>query len=260
MTSLRILPIPAFNDNYIWLLYDSQPGPCIIVDPGDAGPVFETLKRLKLYPAAILITHHHPDHTGGVSAITDQWPVPVYGPQHEAQSLISHPLTEADSVIVPELDAEFTILDIPGHTLGHIAFLLKTPLSIFCGDALFLSGCGRLFEGTPEQMLTSLNKIKALPDKTAICCGHEYTLSNLAFARTVEPDNQALKAYEQRVRTLRESQQPSVPGKLYDEKRFNPFLRTDEASIKLSVQNKTKEDCLNSLTTFTLLRKWKDRF
>ncbi|MEO7160988.1 MAG: hydroxyacylglutathione hydrolase, partial [Polaromonas sp.] len=193
---MYLIPIPAFADNYLWLLHDGKRA--LVVDPGDAAPVLRALKQSALQLESILVTHHHADHTGGVDALREATGATVYGPATERIPLPSKPLREGDTVHA--LGLEFQVLDVPGHTAGHIAFYTPDmdgkPL-LFCGDTLFSGGCGRLFEGTPAQMLASLDKLAALPGATRVCCTHEYTLANLRFALAVEPDNAELAAYQQ---------------------------------------------------------------
>jgi hydroxyacylglutathione hydrolase len=184
-----IIPIPAFVDNYIWLVREGSAG--AVVDPGDAAPVIAYLQREGITLTAIIATHHHGDHVGGIRDLTARWPVPVYGPASEAIPGRTQALIEGDAIVVPGIGLPLSTLDIPGHTAGHIALVGQD--LVFCGDTLFAAGCGRLFEGTPAQMVASLGKLAALPDMTRIYCGHEYSLSNLRFALAVEPDSAALR-------------------------------------------------------------------
>lgn len=223
----QLLPIPAFSDNYIWLL--AQEGKAWVVDPGDAEPVLDTLAKEKLKLAGILITHHHDDHTGGIAELLQHFDIPVYGPHDSpACKVISQPLHDGDSIHLGSMN--FSVMAVPGHTLDHIAFYSAAEKILFCGDTLFSGGCGRVFEGTYEQMYNSLLKLLALPDDTRICCAHEYTLSNLRFALTVEPDNQDLVEYQQRCERLRQKDQPTLPSTIQQEKRINPFLRCTDIS------------------------------
>ena len=185
---MTLFPVRAFRDNYIWVLSDAT-GHCLVVDPGDPAPVRDHLNAEKLKPSAILVTHHHPDHTGGVSTLANAFDIPVFGPARETIPAMTHPLDDGDRITVPLMNLSFTVFAVPGHTLGHIAFYTDAmdPPILFCGDTLFSAGCGRLFEGTPAQMDTSLQRLAALPDATRVCCTHEYTEANLAFARAVLP-------------------------------------------------------------------------
>lgn len=255
---MKIIALPAFADNYIWLLHDG--GRALVVDPGDAQPVLQALQRDGLHLAAILVTHHHPDHTGGVQALREATGAAVYGPARERIPAPYTPLKDGDIVTV--LDIAWKVIDVPGHTAGHIAFFAQdiegAPL-LFCGDTLFSGGCGRLFEGTPAQMLASLDTLAALPGTTRVCCTHEYTLSNLRFARAVEPANQALIHYETECRALRERQMPTLPSTLSVERQINPFLRTRERTVKQAVQDwQTSAD--DEIAVFAALRQWKNEF
>jgi len=255
---MKIIALPAFADNYIWLLHDG--GRALVVDPGDAQPVLQALQRDGLHLAAILVTHHHPDHTGGVQTLREATGAAVYGPARERIPAPYTPLKDGDIVTV--LDIAWKVIDVPGHTAGHIAFFAQdiegAPL-LFCGDTLFSGGCGRLFEGTPAQMLASLDTLAALPGTTRVCCTHEYTLSNLRFARAVEPANQALIHYETECRALRERQMPTLPSTLSVERQINPFLRTRERTVKQAVQDwqSTADD---EIAVFAALRQWKNEF
>ncbi|HJV10362.1 MAG TPA: hydroxyacylglutathione hydrolase, partial [Burkholderiales bacterium] len=228
---LEVVPVNAFKDNYVWTLRNRTHA--VVVDPGEARPVLEYLGREKLALAAILATHHHPDHVGGIAHLLERSRVPVYGPKHEPIATLSHPVSEGDRVTIPELGVSFSVLDIPGHTRAHIAYYGAG--SLFCGDTLFACGCGRVFEGTPEQMYASLEKLRALPDETKVYCGHEYTLANIGFAKGVEPQNSALAARERRDRELRAAGKPTVPSTMREEKATNPFLRCTEPAVVDSV-------------------------
>lgn len=254
-----ISAIPAFLDNYLWLL--SANGHAVVVDPGDAVPVLNYLAENQLKLDAILVTHHHADHIGGIRALLRQNTVPVYGPRAEANKIpgLTHLLDDGDFVTV--LGQSFKVISLPGHTLGHIAYYRNEPSPLlFCGDTLFSAGCGRLFEGTPQQMHDSLARIAALPDATLVYCTHEYTLSNLAFARTVEPNNPDIATHIEAVKALREQRQPSLPSHLALEHRINPFLRTAMAEVRAAVQQHTGSLPLDTVQTFSALRHWKDAF
>lgn len=253
---LNIHAIPAFTDNYIWLLQQDQRA--VVVDPGDARPVIAQLSALKLQLQAVLITHWHPDHAGGAAQLHARYQVPVYGPRAEAAKITSltHLLGNGDTV--PVLDQEFKTISIAGHTLGHIALYTKEVL--LCGDTLFSAGCGRLFEGTPAQMYDSLSRLAALPGATQVFCGHEYTLANLAFAQAVEPLNPAITQRIAEVRALRASGQPSLPSTIARECSFNPFLRCTQTAVIEAAQKRSKLSLLKPVQVFSVLREWKDKF
>lgn len=251
---LEIKSIPAFNDNYIWLIHNSELG-CAVVDPGDATPVLHYLKQHGFTLEAILITHHHNDHIGGVPDLVRAYPnANVVGPQHEPIPTLTHPVDEGDQI---ELFGErFHVITLPGHTLGHIGYVGDGKL--FCGDVLFSAGCGRIFEGTPQQMFDSLSKLQALPDETKIYCAHEYTASNLAFALAVEPDNLELQQYRDEVNRLRAQNAPTLPTTLKREKMVNPFLRYQQPSVINSVASRAQNS--DPVSIFTALREWKNEF
>ncbi|EKO3366829.1 hydroxyacylglutathione hydrolase [Vibrio fluvialis] len=251
---LHIKSIPAFNDNYIWLIQNSDRR-CAVVDPGDATPVLDYLSQHELTLEAILITHHHNDHIGGVPELVRQYPnVDVVGPAQEPIPTLTHPVDAGDQIEL--FDERFMVLGLPGHTLGHIGYVGDGKL--FCGDVLFSAGCGRVFEGTMEQMFTSLSKLVALPEETEVYCAHEYTASNVAFAMAVEPDNEQLQIYRDEVIRLRGQGHSTLPSTLRREKWVNPFLRTQEPSIMKSVANRTEQT--DALSIFTALREWKNEF
>lgn len=251
---LHIKSIPAFNDNYIWLIQNSDRR-CAVVDPGDSKPVLAYIKEHDLTLDAIIITHHHNDHIGGVPELVRQYPtIDVVGPKHEPIPTLTHPMEDGDQL---ELFGEvFLVLGLPGHTKGHIGYVGDGKL--FCGDVLFSAGCGRIFEGTPQQMFDSLNKILSLPQETEIYCAHEYTASNLAFALAVEPDNDLLHQYREQVNRLRAQNLSTIPTTLRQEKWINPFLRYTQPSIMKSVSSRTKQT--DPLSIFTALREWKNEF
>lgn len=253
---LDVHAIPAFTDNYLWLL--SRDSEAVIVDPGDAAPVLETLAQRQLTLTAILITHWHPDHIAGIGKLLERWPVPVYGPRAEQAKIpqLTRLLDDGDRVDV--LGQSFEVMAVPGHTLGHIAYHAGGQL--FCGDTLFSAGCGRLFEGTPAQMHASLQRLAALPASTQVYCTHEYTLSNLAFALAVEPGNPALAARLQQVRALRAQHLPSLPTTLEIEQASNPFLRTDAPEVIAAAQQQSGHAVSDAEQIFATLRRWKDNF
>ncbi len=258
---MTLVPLPAFADNYIWMLHDGSHA--IVVDPGDAQPVFDALARHKLQLAAILVTHHHADHTGGVGALHAATGARVWGPARERIPEPFTPLVQGD--VAEALGLRFEVIDVPGHTAGHIAYFLpaapsQAPL-LFCGDTLFSGGCGRLFEGTPAQMLASLDALAALPGETRVCCAHEYTLSNLRFALAVEPANADLTHYNARCESLRAQGQPTLPSQLATERLINPFLRSREATVLRAVRAHAElaADAAEA-DVFAALRQWKNDF
>jgi hydroxyacylglutathione hydrolase len=255
-----IIPIPAFSDNYIWLLRHGADA--VVVDPGDAAPVRAYLQREGLRLAAILVTHHHGDHVGGVEALASADGVPVMGPAREAIPGRTHALADGDAVPLPGFSAALRVLDVPGHTAGHIAFVGEVaamPVA-FVGDTLFAAGCGRLFEGTAAQMAASLARLAALPPPTRIYCAHEYTLSNLRFARAVEPANAVLAERELREQARRERGLPTVPSMLADELATNPFLRTCSPEVVASAARRTGTPLDDAVAVFAALRAWKNAF
>lgn len=261
--SYTVLHADAFEDNYIWLIVsdsekDTEPRPVIIVDPADEDPVFEKIEHENLRPVAILCTHHHWDHVGGASDIARRFDIPVYGPAEENIPAVTHPVRDGNTVSVPETGLQFQILSVPGHTKGHIAYYTDTML--FCGDTLFSAGCGRLFDGTAKQMLSSLNKIAALPDETRIYCAHEYTVDNLRFATTIDPENENLRHYTEQANDLRQRDQPTLPSTLALEKDINPFLRTGINAIKHATEKHCGSQLEDEVAVFAELRRWKDGF
>lgn len=253
---MNIIPVSAFRDNYIWLLHNGKQA--AVVDPGDAAPVQHFLNAHGLSLCAILITHHHADHTGGIQALTQTCPVPVFGPAAEAIAGVTHPLTEGDTACVPELALELQVISVPAHTAGHIAYYDQDVL--FCGDTLFSAGCGRLFEGTPAQLQQALSKIVALGDDIQVYCTHEYTLSNLAFARAAEPDNPTRDQYAQHCEALRADNLPTLPTSIGLERQINPFLRTRCSTVIDQVAAHSGKRPRNDLECLTALRAWKDVF
>jgi len=278
---MTLLPLPAFDDNYIWMLHDGRQA--LVVDPGDEQPVLQALQAQHLQLSAILVTHHHQDHVGGVDALRAATGATVYGPAGETMPEPLQRLTGGDTVQV--LGLTFHVIDVPGHTAGHIAYYCGPhgtaslppegaqpawggpapagpdddgqPL-LFCGDTLFSGGCGRLFEGTPAQMLASLDTLAALPGNTQVCCAHEYTLGNLRFARAVEPDNAALLRYSAECEALRARQQPTLPSTLAVEREINPFLRAREPAVARAVQ--ARATATDAVSVFAALREWKNQF
>lgn len=258
--ALSVLTIPAFNDNYLWLIHDGIHAAA--VDPGDAKPILAALRQHGLKLTAILLTHHHADHIGGVPELLQHYPVPVFGPRNETIDVVTRPLGEGSRVDVPGLALRLSVLDVPGHTNGHIAYVHDGGQPwLFCGDTMFAGGCGRLFEGTPAQMISSLGKLAALPDDTLVFCAHEYTLSNLRFARVVDPDNQALRERVVAETDKREHSLPTVPSTIAVEKATNPFLRYREPAIAEQLVKAGKLETGDTpLAVFTALRLWKNDF
>lgn len=256
---LQVTPVRAFTDNYIWLIHSPRDArQVVVVDPGDAAPVERTLADRGLTLSGLLITHHHRDHVGGVAELLRERTIPVYGPANEAVPGNPARLREGDRVELPSLGLEFTVLDVPGHTAGHIAYVGHGTL--FCGDTLFSAGCGRLFEGTPEQMLASLSKLAALPAETLVYCGHEYTLSNLKFGLAVEPDNEASARYLARCRELRARDEATIPSDIRRERNVNPFLRCDDKTVKQAAEAHAGRTLHSHTEVFTVVRQWKDGF
>ena len=253
---LEIVPLPAFKDNYIWTLRDAKRA--AVVDPGEPEPVTEYLAREGLELVAVLATHHHPDHVGGIEELVAARKVPVFGPKGERIPALTHPVGEGDAVRIPELGAEFSVLEIPGHTRAHVAYYGLG--SLFCGDTLFACGCGRVFEGTPAQMLASLQKLAALPDATRVYCGHEYTLANIRFARAVDPHNPALAAREARAQALRDAGKPTLPSTLGEERATNPFLRCAEPAVVESADKYLGARAADPVRVFAAIREWKNKF
>jgi hydroxyacylglutathione hydrolase len=282
---MYLIPIPAFDDNYLWLLHDGTRA--LVVDPGDTGPVLRALDEHALQLESILVTHHHADHTGGVDALREATGAQVWGPATER---IPKPYTHLNGGDTAHaLGLDFQVIDVPGHTAGHIAYYLAPTLSasrdalppegahpawggpapdglavdgkplVFCGDTLFSGGCGRLFEGTPAQMLASLDKLAALPGNTVVCCTHEYTLSNLRFAMAVEPGNAELAAYQARCVRLREQGRPTLPTSIAQELLVNPFLRTRQATIMQAARH-FDASARDETTVFAAIRQWKNQF
>lgn len=255
---MTLLPLPAFDDNYIWMLHDGHQA--LVVDPGDDVPVLQALQTRQLQLKAILVTHHHADHVGGVAELRAATGASVYGPAGEEMPEPLQRMDDGDTLTL--LGAHFTVLNVPGHTAGHIAWFSPDvdgqPL-LFCGDTLFSGGCGRLFEGTPAQMLASLDRLAALPGATRVCCAHEYTLSNLRFARAVEPDNATLQQYARQCEAQRARQQPTLPSTLALEREINPFLRSRQPAIRQAVHARSPA-ASDAISVFAALREWKNQF
>jgi hydroxyacylglutathione hydrolase len=257
-----IHPIPAFTDNYIWALLHADGKRVCVVDPGDANPVIDYLERHNLSLTEILVTHHHPDHVGGLSRLVENYAPQVMGPKGSHIKGINRFVTEGDRVSVS--DTPFTVLEVPGHTLDHIAYYCdgtETELpKLFCGDTLFAAGCGRLFEGTAAVMHASLAKFTSLPPNTAVYCTHEYTLANLRFAIAADPDNAALQARLQREQEKRDQSLPTLPSSIALELQTNPFLRCQDAALQRSAELQLHHKPENEVEVFAALRRWKDNF
>ncbi len=260
-STLAVLTVPAFKDNYLWIIHDGTHA--AVVDPGDGQPILDALRTHGLSLTAILLTHHHADHIGGVPQLLAEYSVPVYGPRNDNIAAVTHPLGEGDRVQVPGLALELSVLDVPGHTLGHIAYVRETPGAhwLFCGDTLFGAGCGRLFEGTPEQMAASLAKLAALPGDTLVYCAHEYTLANLRFAKAVEPGNRALQMRLEADSAARGTNLPTIPSNIAIETATNPFLRATEPAIVDSLVAAGRlQPGATPVAAFAALREWKNVF
>ena len=252
------IAIPAFVDNYIWAIIHQ--GRCVVVDPGDAAPVEQFLADQGLTLAAILITHHHPDHVGGIPALTAARDIPVYGPARESIPCMTHPLDDGHTITLPDFPLTLSVMAVPGHTLGHIAYHDAENSWLFCGDTLFAGGCGRLFEGTPSQMHHSLHRLAELPGQTLVYCTHEYTRANLEFALAVTPDDPRVQARMAAVIAARDEGQITLPTTLSEECRTNPFLRSADAGIQAVCEAREPGSLGDDVQCFATLRRWKDNF
>ncbi len=256
--SLCVQPVPAFNDNYLWLIHNGKHA--VVVDPGDAQPILNELRKRQLSLSAILLTHHHGDHVGGVAQLLERFEIPVFGPRNDRIASVTVPLSEGDTLDLPELELHFSVLDVPGHTLGHIAYFSSARKWLFCGDTLFAGGCGRIFEGTPAQMAASLDKLASLPDETLVYCAHEYTLSNLRFAKEVEPDNENLLSRMKAEQGKRDQGLPTIPSSIGLERATNPFLRYALPSITEKLLSEQKVSSREPIAVFAALREWKNNY
>lgn len=256
---LTVNPVRAFADNYIWVIHGLKDAARVVaVDPGEARPVTEALRQGGLTLGGILITHHHRDHIGGVEELVERFGVPVFGPAREAIPAMTRGLNEEDVVELADLGLRFQVREVPGHTAGHIAYVGHG--AVFCGDTLFSGGCGRLFEGTPAQMLGSLSRLSALPADTRVYCTHEYTLSNLRFARVADPDNAVTAAYEENCRQRRNREEPTLPSTIGLERDINPFLRCDRESVVRAAERHAGRRLQSAVEVFAAVRQWKDQF
>jgi hydroxyacylglutathione hydrolase len=258
---MKLIALPAFTDNYIWMLHDGRQA--LVVDPGDAAPVKEALQALQLDLTAILVTHHHPDHTGGLTAWQDCG-IPIHGPADDRIRGITHPTSEGDVLHWNGLG--FQVLDTPGHTRLHTTYLLPHGLGdsdphphLFCGDTLFSAGCGRVFDGSLDQLYDSLMRLASLPDDTRICATHEYTLANLRFAQAVEPRNPDMGRHQAHCEALRARQMPTLPSTLRTERLINPFLRCTQSDVVASALAHGARDA-DPRSVFVALRQWKNQF
>ena len=256
MNNYEVVALRAFADNYIWTLRDAR---CAaVVDPGDARPVIDYLQREKLELIAILNTHHHADHVGGNAGLLARWKVPVFGPYDERISEVTQRLKDGARCTLPHFGIEFEVFEIPGHTRTHIAF--HGGGMLFCGDTLFAAGCGRLFEGTPRQMHDSLSRLMQLPDDTRVYCGHEYTLSNIRFAKAADPDNAALRELEAKAKNQRDQDLPTLPSTIGQEKATNPFVRVREPAVIASANRYAGKTLNDPVSVLGAIREWKNRF
>lgn len=255
---LEITPLPAFDDNYIWMLKNPGASQAVAVDPGDETPVLDWLGENSLTLSAILITHHHYDHVGGIPELKEAFPeVQVFGPSRESIKGVTELLSEGDRPVIPGLEVDFQVLETPGHTAGHIAYFGEGAL--FCGDTLFAAGCGRVFDGTAAQLANSLQRIAQLPPQTQIYCTHEYTLDNLGFARWVEPESQPIIQRLDLEQNRRKSGEPTLPSTLALELETNPFLRTQTSLVIAAAERVAKKTLNGQAEIFKAIRDWKDR-
>jgi hydroxyacylglutathione hydrolase len=255
---LKITPIKAFDDNYIWMLRDRDSKYAVVVDPGDETPVLDWLNEQSLALSAILITHHHYDHVGGIPELMAAFPgITVFGPAGESIRGITDFLHDHDRPNIPGLDVDFQVLEVPGHTAGHIAYFGKGML--FCGDTLFAAGCGRVFDGSVEQLANSVQRISTLPSETQIYCAHEYTVDNLGFASWVEPENQAVVDRLQVEKNKRQNGVPTLPSSLALELQTNPFLRTRTPAVVAAAERVSGRSLTDHVEVFKVIRQWKDQ-
>ena len=254
--NIQVIPLRAFKDNYVWTLRKGRFA--AVVDPGEAGPVLDYLGAENLELIAILATHHHQDHVGGVAELLQTREVPVYGPRGEPIATLTRAVAGGDRVSIEQLGVSFEVLEIPGHTRAHVAYYGANML--FCGDTLFACGCGKAFEGTPQQLYASLEKLVALPDETLVYCGHEYTLANIGFAKAVEPENAALLEREASDSRLRRENRPTLPSTIAREKATNPFVRVTRPAVVASANKYLGKRVSDPASVFAALRQWKNEF
>ena len=256
---MKVIPLCAFSDNYIWVIHSSNSNAVTVIDPGDANPVIDYIECHDLSLETILITHHHNDHIGGVQNLKNRYQCQVFAPKRDNQPFADRDLVEGDEVSVLNKEYQFSVIEVPGHTMGHIAFYGHDAL--FCGDTLFKAGCGRMFEGTPPVFLESLQKLANLPRNTKVYCAHEYTLANLRFAQSVEPNNDAIDKEIQHSQQLRSENKPTLPSTIGDELAFNPFLRCNEDSVQKTASKASSEKTFSDpVRTFATIRQLKDNF
>lgn len=257
---LQVTPVPAFRDNYIWAIHAPHRNEhlAVLVDPGEPEAILSWLDAHKVRPVAVLVTHHHGDHTGALPALLRRWSMPVFGPRKESISGLSHPVEEGGIVEVPELGLHLQVLETPGHTRGHVCYFGHGWL--FSGDTLFSCGCGRLFEGTAREMHDSLRRLARLPPETLVYCAHEYTLPNIGFAREVEGDNPDLENRYMTARQLRKAGRPTLPSSVGQELATNPFLRCQEHTVRVAIMQHSGLPVNSDVEAFSLLRQWKDSY
>ncbi|MDR1662018.1 MAG: hydroxyacylglutathione hydrolase [Azoarcus sp.] len=255
MPAFNVTPIPFARDNYIWLISDGRHA--ALVDPGEAAPALAALEKTAL--VAILLTHRHADHTGGVGEILVRHPsIPVYGPRKDGIASVTHPVEDGSRVLIAALGLDLQVLDVAAHTRGHVAYFGHGML--FCGDALFSAGCGRIFEGSPAQLARTLDRFARLDGDAKVYCAHEYTLANLVFSRAAEPENAARDRYAEHCETLRAQGKPTLPSTIAIERAINPFLRTGEAGVIASVTARNGQRPADAVACLAALRAWKDVF
>ncbi|TRX56745.1 hydroxyacylglutathione hydrolase [Thalassomonas sp. M1454] len=268
----EIKAIHAFSDNFIWCIINTSNSHCVLVDPGDANVCIDFIEQNNLHLTDILITHHHSDHVGGLAQLLEfakanGSAITIYGPATENIKLLDQKLVQDDVISLFDSALSFSVIDLPGHTSGHIAYYCACLNNstdkddvLFCGDTLFSGGCGRLFEGTAAQMLNSLTKLSNLPEHTKVYCAHEYTLANLHFARTIEPKNSQLQSYYEKVVDLRAKDIATIPSTIGLEKQINPFLRSHCSSIKQVAEQQSTQLLETDVKVFAIIRSLKDNF